>query len=109
MGSPSSDDRADQHGDDGDDHRHDRPADEERRHHVSPAGQGAGGGGATDSSGAGCGFTAAPSLTFWTPSTTIRSPALTPGGDDPQLPGVDGPTSTRRSCTLSSGPTTATE
>src|SRR6516225_8140471 len=55
----------------------------------------------------GLGRTTIPSLTFWRPSVTTRSPGLSPSVMT-QSPSTCSPAFTVRSATLSSGPTTAT-
>jgi len=84
--------------DDRDDDREPRPVDEGcRDHFASPAGF----------AGASVALTAMPGRTFWTPSTTTRSPSATPFFTGTR-PSIAGALSMRRTCTLLSASTTST-
>src|SRR5262249_41226412 len=105
--------RADENGDDGDDHRDDWTTDEEFRHGV-PQRSLAGAAGLL-AAGAGAGAAAArrgsptvPSLTRCRPATITLSPPSRPLCTT-RTPSAAGPSSTVRRATFLSGPTTATE
>ncbi len=83
MGRPAIGNQTDDDRDDGDDHRHDGPADEEIRHARGLAGGSVALGcpgrscpGVGDAAGAACGLTFIPGRTFSTPPTITFMPAL---------------------------------
>src|SRR6185369_17513751 len=103
--------RAYDHRQDGDDHRNDWAANEEVSHNAYSLAGLASGCCATDAvaaSAAVMGFTIAPSRTFCRPSTTMRSPGLSPSRISTLLPMVS-PTFTARWLVLLSEPTTHTK
>src|SRR4029077_6877394 len=104
-GQPEHHHGAADHEEDGDYDRDDRPVYEEPRHGDLYPCPGAAGAAGADVSG--LGRTTIPSLTFWSPSVTTRSPGLSPSVMT-QSPSTCSPAFTVRSATLSSGPTTAT-